>query len=378
MLTPLTVDSSNTPLSTLAGGATLGSFATNGLQQAQINALNNFQQKQEDVRASSAEREAALNRETDRFIKVKAQINNAAVAIDNGLESLDEIETKINEMKALLGDIERESTSEFYRDEYDEKLREINLAADIYSQAFNPIGRVQDRLTWEPNTITYRPDFTSTEVELEGVYAGSDFNITADDGTIWIPDLQASTLEQYTSYNSEIPEDSDSTGAVTSTLNGITDVTGPDGDGKYTFTILNGGTEETITGTLSQGGLQIMGSWFHGNLDTEADRLAALEELNAADAELTFARAQLERHRTTIELDDRQVDEQLDLVRDDQRDNLFDQLEAETALQTEFQQQVEALARNVEAISAQQVSYRSIFAGFLNTTNNPLFLDTSV
>ncbi|MGB1027014.1 MAG: hypothetical protein ACPGYL_10700, partial [Rhodospirillaceae bacterium] len=208
MLTPLTVDSSNTPLSTLAGGATLGSFATNGLQQAQINALNNFQQKQEDVRASSAEREAALNRETDRFIKVKAQINNAAVAIDNGLESLDEIETKINEMKALLGDIERESTSEFYRDEYDEKLREINLAADIYSQAFNPIGRVQDRLTWEPNTITYRPDFTSTEVELEGVYAGSDFNITADDGTIWIPDLQASTLEQYTSYNSEIPEDS--------------------------------------------------------------------------------------------------------------------------------------------------------------------------
>jgi predicted nucleic acid-binding Zn-ribbon protein len=361
-----------------AGGLSFGSYQQTIQDNMLSRAATDLQTKQAKLTASYEAKSDAISRQSDRLINLTSNVKNAEVAIDNGLEGIEEIETLLNNMKAALGEIER-SDSEYYRDQYDDYLRQINSVADRYSSAFNPIGRVTDRLTWEPNDIVYNKDYASTQTTLPGTYVGADFRIEDVNGTMWIPDLGSQTLTEYTSYNAETPRDSDETGQITSTINGITAVTEPDASGNQTFSMIIGGEEVQVTGKLVTGGLGVTGTWNHNDFATQDDIDAAVDELNAASVKLDIAKAQIVSNKTMVSTDLAGIDKKQDALKEDQRDAMYDNLEALTALEQEYNQQVTAMQRNMEAMSVQQQTYLSVFSSALSSSsNNPLFVDTMI
>ncbi len=364
--------------SLVSGSGGMGSFQQVALQKFQERALEEAQKKETAMNEKYDAREAALDKQTDRYIKLQAQVNNARIAIENGVEGIEEIQSLLNDMRSILGDLEKSPDSDYVKDQWDEKLREINTTADMYGRAFNPIGKVQDRSTWEPNDITYNPNFTSTTKSLSGVYAGADFYIEADDGTRWVPDLGSNALEQYTSYNTDSQEDSDSTGKLTSLSNGVVDgsVNYDDSTGAISMTVIIDGEETAITGTMHSGGLELKGKWAFNDLSTTSDWDDARAALDNADKELELARSQMVANQAIIENDYKKISNEISEINSERKDVMYDRLLEEQALQTEFQQQVSAMQQNMSAMSQQQQSYLQVFASTvsgMSASNNPFF-----
>ncbi|MCF8480236.1 MAG: hypothetical protein K9H25_07390 [Rhodospirillum sp.] len=361
-----------------AGGLSFGSYQQVALDSMVERAASALEKKQTKLSETYQTKSDAINRESDKLVKLTSNIKNAEVAVENGIEGIDEIESLIAKMRSALGDIEK-SDSDYSREQYDEFLRQLNSVADRYSSAFNPIGRVTDRSTWSPNDITYNKDFTGSDTTLTGTYVGADFRIEDTDGTTWIPDLTSQTLSEYTSYNTQIPADSDETGRSTSTVTGITAVSDPDADGNQTFTMIVDGEEVSVTGKLVTGGLGLTGKWNYNNFATSDDINAALEDLNAASTKLDLARSQMVANEKIVEGHTNNIKEKQDDLKADQKDALYKNLEGLTKLEQEYNQQVSAMQQNLEAMSAQQQAYLSVFASALSSAgNNPLFVDMNV
>lgn len=362
-----------------AGGLSFGSFSQVSTDSMLERATQEYQKKLDALNESFGQTSATIDKETDRYITLSSNIKNAELAIDNGLEGIEKIESLILDMRAALGDLQS-TGSDYYREAYDEALRKINNQADMYSASFNPIGRVADRETWEANDITYNPDFGPTEITLNGTYVGADFRIEDENGTTWIPDLGSQSLSEYVSYNTEKPEDSSDTGRDTSLLTGITNVTDPDVDGKQTFTMIIDGVETDITGTLVTGGLGLTGTWNHNGLATNADISAALKDLDRADAILAGAKAQMTSNMTMVESSQARVDEKMDALTQKKKDALYDNLEAQMELQEELSSQALAMERNIALMSEQQKNYLSVFSSTMASfgKNNPFFYDQTV
>ncbi|GEO81615.1 hypothetical protein [Pararhodospirillum oryzae] len=394
------VDTVMTPLT--AGSLTTGSYQQVALDNLVARAQEDIQKKQTKLEATFDAKAAAIDAESERYIKLSSGVKNAQVAMDNGLESINKISDLLSKMSAALGGIESSfndtgEVSQYWVNQYNDALRQINVTADLYGASFNPVGRVQDRMTWEPNDISFNPNFTSTTTTLNGVYAGADFRIEVTDAgtgqtSYWIPDLGSSTLTEYTSYNTQHPTESDGIGETVSLLNGIKSVQ-DNGDGTVTLTAFINGAEESITGKMVTGGLGLTGSWNHGNFGVvsegdpapTAEDIAgfiqgAIEEISRAQGVLTGAKAQITANMATANSAQDRITEKTKALTADRKDALYEQLEAETALQQEYAQQVEAMQRNLDAMSTQQQAYLSVFASTIASfgDNNPLFVNQTV
>ncbi|ABC21353.1 hypothetical protein [Rhodospirillum rubrum] len=372
MITALTSDNS----------LSFGSYEQIALDNMQSRAAQAIQKKQTALNETFQAKSNSIDKASDRLIKTSSGIKTAEIAVDNSRESLDTITEKLSAMRAALGELERSDyKSDYWRNQYDENLRSLNVAADLYSPAYNLVGKVRDRATWAPNEISYNSGIGSSQATLRGAYVGSDFRIEMADGTVWVPDLGSQSISEYTSYNTEKPSDSDATGRTTSLTTGITSVT-DNGDGTMTFAmILDGGVSTNVTGKLVTGGLGVTGSWNHNStgatpLSTAEDVAGALAELDKADAVLTGAKALMAGNANTVKGHEANLNQQMKDLTTQKKTAMQDNLTAQLKLQQEFANQVEVMQRNLESMSQQQQSYLTVFASTISgMDNNPLFVD---
>ena len=339
--------------------------------------------KTEELDAASAKLQEAFDdkssyydAQSNQLAKVKASVSNAGLAVENGQEGLAEIKDNLLQMRILVGqygEADNDEERARIKDEFDEYVDQINRTADTYSRAYNPIGNVTST-DWTPNTIAFTKDISGNEVEMSGVYAGADFYIEAEDGTVWVPDAGASSITQYTVYNTHNERDSTKADGFTSTRNGLELVDDDADTGTITMIVdpNNEGTE--VSGTIKMGGLGLMQSWFYGGLDTEDGRARALAALDAADNQLVASEAKVNSMAATVKAADANVDRSLDEINQDRSDALKKQITANYTEQVKQQQELQVLQQTFQNMAMQQSYYQSIFSG---AQVSPLFDFTS-
>ncbi|MDX2223507.1 MAG: hypothetical protein SFV21_12205 [Rhodospirillaceae bacterium] len=332
-----------------------------------------FTKEKEAIDSKAETRTQAIDAEDDRYIMVKAQINNAKIAVDSARESIASIRNMLLELRttvALAG--ETGEDSEFRAGEFDAKVAAINGEADTGGRAFNLVGYI-DRTDFSPNTVEYRKSLGSASTELLGTYIGHDWRVRANDGTVWVPDLGADSLTQYSELQGVVQKTTLSDGTETdktvSTRNGLELISYNPSTGAITFevTIDPSNPPETVTGTLEQEGIGLFGSWFYGKLDTAAGRDAAFKAIEKAEIELTSRETAIEKAAAQVSTDMRKVDEELSRLSQDKVATLTQQIEETEKLQITTAQQIQAMEINLDNLSEQQRTYLNAFAGYVRS-----------
>ncbi|MBM3515745.1 MAG: hypothetical protein FJX59_18835 [Alphaproteobacteria bacterium] len=343
------------------------------LDQIRATAAERFQQEKEAIDSASKSKSEALDAESERYVTVKAQINNAKIAVDSGKESITLARNLLLELRTsiyLAG--EPGEDSKFRATEFDTKVAAINGEADSGGRAFNLVGYI-DRTDFTPNSIEYRNNLGEGSTTLNGTYIGTDWRVRAADGKVWVPDLEADTLTQYSDIQGVIQKttlsDGTETDKTTSTRNGIELVSYNPNTKAITFKVTIDPTlpPETVTGTLEQTGIGLMGSWFYQKLANSLGRDAAFDAIDTAEIELTSREAVLEQASALVGRDSRRVDQEIERISGEKSDVLLKQLKETENLQVTTVQQILAMQVNLDAMSQQQQYYLQAFAGFVRS-----------
>jgi len=369
-----------------ADGATalfgnIGSTNNSLFNQIKNNASDRLAEALQAVNQQARERNAAINVQNERWISVKAQINNAEIAVSNGQESID---TVANTLLLMRGSIAGAGTPgenlQLYREQFDAQVTLINNEAESSGEAFNLVGNI-NRRDGTPNTVEYRKDVNLNSSTLTGTYIGSDYTIEANDGTVWIPDLGSDLIQSYPP-NSETPEeyvtgDGQTVGKATSTRNGLQLISFDASTNQITVQISIVPTDPplTVTGTLKKNGIGVMQSWFYNGFATEADRTRAFKDVNAAEINLTFASGELQRSRTQVGMDKRQADAALNALSVQTQDANSDQQKQNQEIQLKAAQQYLAMQANLQNLQSQQANYLQAFSGFVGDPFTQSLLD---
>jgi hypothetical protein len=337
------------------------------------NAAKRFQDEKSVIDQTAEEKSKAIDAENERYISVKAQVNNAKIAVENGQESIAAIRTHLLEIRTPVAlAAEQGEDPELRAGEFDTKLNAINDEADTGGPAFNLVGNI-NRLDFTPNTIEYRNDLGAGSTTLVGTYAGSDYRIRAADGSYWIPELGTDTITHRSALQGVVQKTTLSDGTeidkTASTRNALTLVSYNETTKEVTFEVTfdPGLPPETVTGTLERHGLGVMPAWFYEGLTTNAGRTRAFSDIEKAEIELTSAEAQLAQSVSAVKRDERKVDQALDSLTQDKTKVLTKQLTETQELQIKSQQQLMAMFNNLQNLSSQQQNYLQAFAGFVRS-----------
>lgn len=357
----------STPLT--AGSLQTGNFQTVMYERLTENVLKQAAEKKVVLDQKYDGRMEEIQKQQERWIKVKSTVYNADAAVKNAEAGIKEIKGHLLEMRSMLKQMETTTDRSFLREQYDKKLAEVNRIANRYAQSQNLIGNIS-RTDWDNmNELEFKQDLSPSTLKLEGVMLSSDWRITgtgADAGKTYIPDLVVDTLQEYTSYPGTVGDtktsnrtgmrlDSydDSTGAVTVTMN---------------YQDADGGT--TVTGTLERGGTEMMGSWFYDKFETagavDLDKIqTAREDLMWAESQVSLAEGTISNYRTLVDSAGKAVDAKLDTFREDTKEVYIAQMTDEMELQGDTEMRYNAVLTNLQSIQSQQGQYLSYFAGYL-------------
>jgi len=368
-----------------AGASVLGAFNSDGtsallgdissttnslINQMKATANQRLVDQQTAVEELAAQKREAINVQNDRWISVKAQVNNAQIAVDNGRESITKINQTLLLMRGSVAGTEEDMT--FYKDLFDSQVNAINSEVDSGGKAFNLIGGI-NRMDYTPNTIEYRTDLGVGFTRLTGTYAGSDFRIEASDGTVWIPDLGSDLIEAYSSVGGTAQTYTTGEGLeirkATSTRNGMELVSFDSATNAITvnITVVPHEPPVTVTGTLKRHGNGVMQSWFYNDFATTADRTRAFKDISAAEVNVTLASGELERSASQATIDQRKVDRALDELTKQSGEVQLKQMEEMQEIRMKAAQQYQAMLTNLQNMSSQQSNYLNAFAGFLDS-----------
>lgn len=309
-----------------------------------------FNEKTNAATKSYEEKASHIDFESERWIDVKAGIFTATNAFDNAADNLETIRTNLLELGA--GISKAESDVDLGRERHDAGWQKIRDAADSYSAANNPIGRV-DRTTWAPNTITYKESPGAGEVSLTGTFAGTDFRITTADGTTWRPD-DGFVLQEYDSAGTKGD-------GLASMKNAVTLTSYDEASGAITIEINHGDSVETVTGTLEQGGSKVMPSWFYGGFATAEGRSAAREDMKSALSKFQVDKAVVVGGQERVKQSARKADEALDALTKEKSSALREQMEENLTREMELRQQMQIIAMNISGQESQQGLYAQVF-----------------
>lgn len=343
------------------------------LDQIRTTAAQRFQDEKEAIDNTAKAKSEALDAESERYVTVKAQINNAKLAVESGKESIATVRNLLLELRttvALAG--EPGEDAELRSTEFDGKVATINGEADSGGKAFNLVGYI-DRTDFTPNSIEYRNNLGQGSSTLHGTYIGTDWRVRAADGTVWVPDLEADSLTQYSDLQGVVQKttlsDGTQTDKTTSTRNGLELVSYNPTTKAITFEVTIDPTQppETVTGTLEQTGIGLMGSWFYRKLADSLGREAAFDAIDAADIELTQKEAALQTAVIQVNRDSQNVDQEIERISGEKSDVLLKQLEQTENLQVTTVQQILAMQTNLDSMSQQQRFYLQAFAGFVRS-----------
>ena len=348
----------------------LGSTTTSLVTQIKANANLRLLDEQQAIEERTRQQRDAINTLNERWINVKAQINNAQVAVDSGQESL---EKSANTLLLMRGSVEGAADDpDFYLDQFNDFVNELYNEAESAGNAFNLVGNINP-IDYTPNQIEYRTDLGFGSTTLTGTYIGTNFRIFADDGTVWEPDLGTDILQATSSQGGPKQEYTTDDGVTinkaTSTRSGITlNSYDPDtGAVSLDISIVPTDAPITVTGTLERTGLGIMQSWFYNDFATEADRAAAFQDISNAEIDLTSAGAEIARSAAQLSIDQKRVNQALDDLTEQSADvsnKEFDELEE---VRIRAAQQFLAMEANLDNLSRQQRNYLDAFAGFISS-----------
>jgi hypothetical protein len=343
------------------------------LDNIRANTAERFQEEKKAVDDTAKARTDAIDAESERYISVKAQINNAKIAVENGQEGVQEVRNLLLGLRttiALAG--EQGEDAKFRAEEFDTKFNAINEEANAGGPLFNLTGNI-NRIDFSPNTIEYRSDLGIGQTTLTGTHIGSDYRIAAADGTYWIPELGTDTITQRSEIQGVIQKTTLSDGTVvdktTSTRNGVKLISFNETTGAITIEVTFDPTQppETVTGTLQRDGIGLMPAWFYNGLATAADRQRAFDAVTKAEIELTSRETALAKAAAQVAKDERKVDDAMEALTKEKSKALMDQLEQTQELQIKAQQQIQAMFYNLENLSTQQQNYIQAFAGFVRS-----------
>lgn len=338
------------------------------LQQIQTRAAKSLSEKQANIQERYTEKNNVVAARSDRLIQVKASINNAEIAVENGMDAVKEARQLLWNMANDLSDMAEDP--EFYREQFDQKLYLLNDSMNKYEKKFNLVGNVQ-QTDWTPNEVEYRRDLDGGTTKMTGTFGGSDFYVVADDGAVWVPDLESDILEEYpTGFPGERSKN------LVSTRVGLSVDSYDEATGAITLSMNMGETTKTVSGTLHKGGLEMMGSWYYngfldagGNVDP--DKIAAAREaLNEAESRLDIVQGSLAINQGIVESDKIRNDEDMKLSQSERKDLLLSQLQEQSNLQTQYQQEYQAMVLNLSNMASQQQRYVDMFGATIQM--NPL------
>lgn len=314
-------------------------------------------------------RDETIDNKTNEWINVLGDVGAAVNAAEAAVEQSDEIADYVLSMRSAIAFVAETEESDAFIAEYNEYIRSINSASDLYGYTSNLIGKV-DRITREPNEVGYIDDLGATETKLTGTDLSADFRINADDGTVWVPDLGSSTLEHWSGViNGTFGEDLEES---TSTLTGLTLVSYDKDSGAIEVSARINGEDQTITGTLQRYGTELMGAWFYNNFETEEDRAKAYADIDSAENIIAAGRAKSEMNLAITKSSEAQVRQQTDKLKEEKAENYEEQNEALEKLKEEYELQYNAMAENIEAMKNQQASYLNIFSSSLSSNSSSL------
>ncbi len=346
----------------------IGSTTKSLITQVKANANQRLVDQQQEIEEQTRLRQSTIELQNDRWISVKAQVNNAQVAVDSGRESIQEV---ANSLLLLRGSVAGTAEdSEFYLGQFNDFINKINNEAESAGNQFNLVGNINP-IDFTPNQIEYRNNTGIGSTSLTGTYIGTHFRITGDDGTVWEGEPGTDTLQAYSSLGGPelkyTTEDDVEINRATSTRNGLNLVSYDAETRAITVEVTVVPTEDpiTVTGTLERTGIGIMQSWFYNDMATEDDRKAAFDDIIRAEVNLTSAGAEVEKSAAIVSIDQRRANQALDdltaqssQVRTDE----FDKLEE---VRIKAAQQFLAMQANLDNLSREQENYLNAFSGFI-------------
>jgi hypothetical protein len=357
-----------------AGAALFGNLGSANdvlFQRIKTNANQRLVQAQKQINDIAKQRLDAINVLNERWISVKAQINLAQAYVSTGQDTVKKISDTVLQLRISAASAgEPNANVKKWREDYDMQVNKLNIFADSGTSASNLVGSI-NRIDYAPNKVEYRNDLGAGVTFLRGTYAGSDFRIEANDGTVWVPDLGSDILQAYSGLQGAALKytttDGQTVGRATSTRNGLKLVDYNPQSKQITLhvTIVSTDPPVVVSGTLKTAGIGVMQSWFYNGLETAEDRKRALRDLSAAEINLTSVNADLQRSKTQIDLDQRRVmrafedlTRQSVKARDDQQTRL-DEVKVKTA------QQYIAMQANLKNLQTVQANYVNVFGSLI-------------
>jgi hypothetical protein len=369
----LALQASSTDL--LGGGVT--SSTDRLYQQMQSRVASEVQAKTNKINDALENKYDTIGAKEDQLVKVKGSILNAQTAYENAISSLDDVDSELLSLRSVITDAP--DNYSFAASAYNTALMSINFAVETYGTSLNPIGNVGP--DWEPNTITYSTDTIVGKRSLNGTYAGTDFKITATDGSVWRPEDGTSVMQKIN------PDGSVDEDLFVSMSNGVTLTAYDQETGAITMSITYSAEEPPIevSGTLERGGLGLMPSWFYRSQDsidadlpafsTEADWAAVRKDIESAVRKADVARAISEAGKAQTSSDMGKIDRQMDELTKEKSSALETSLNDRLNLQTQMQSQYQVMLLNLSRASSVQQQYANIFAGV--TARKPFLSVTS-
>jgi hypothetical protein len=359
----------------------INSTTSSLMSQIKNNASQRLAEQTALINQQAADRNAAINVQNERWITVKAQVNNAEIAVSNGQDGI----KKVADLLLLMrGSIAAAGTpgenAQLGRDAFDAQVTAINNEADSSGKAFNLVGAI-NRADYSRNQIEYRKDVNLNSTTLTGTYIGHDFRIEANDGTIWVPELGSDLIQAFPTVGGEpqkyVTNDNQTVNKATSTRNGLQLISYDPDTKQITVNVSIVPTDPPIvvTGTLKSSGIGVMQSWFYNDFATTADRARAFKDISAAEVNLTLAGAELQTAATLTAMDQRHVDAALnDLSAQTSKANA-EQSKQNEDVQVKAAQQYLAMQANLQNLSMQQSNYLNAFSGFITDPFSQSLLD---
>jgi len=207
--------------------------------------------------------------------------NNVLQGVENGKEQVSQVKQFLRDMKMIVAKAKNNpAAAEFYSEKFNDKIKEINSAVNRYSGDFNTVGRPDEHTLLPDEKVIQVSDFGGN-LELQGLYAGTSFNITGTGDSAGLFYQNKPTSD--TMYKVDDIGDDDAISVVGHSQGRITNVV-VGADDSISFDVDGG--ESSFTGTLNRGGMELMPSWFYEGLATEDGIDAAKQAIRDAEAHL--------------------------------------------------------------------------------------------
>jgi hypothetical protein len=314
---------------------------------------------------------AALNLESDRWVSVKAQVNNAQIYVSNGQDAANKVNQILLDMRTSIANTGvKGEDPKYWTDQFNGQITAINSQAENGTAASNLVGNLNP-VDNSPNQIDYRNDLGVGTTTLTGTYLGSNFRITGNDGTVWVPD-SSDVLQAYKGLQGA-PEnykttDGQTVAKATSTRNGIKLVSydPKTHDVVVNITVVPTDPPIVVTGKLDTNGIGIMQSWFYNNFATTADRNRAQADINKAEIGVVSAQGDLARSAAQVGQDQKRATDALNQLGSATSNATTDKQAREQQAKVIAAQQYLAMQSNLQNLQSVQSNYLQAFSGFID------------